>query len=1038
MKEHTGKDFYSNIPIIDNRTKTQLVEQMKKMAPSYAPEWRLSPDNPDLGTALALLFAHLLEGNIKRINQVPYKSFLTFLNHFNVALAPAMPALAYLTFKLAEGTPQSVFVDKGIQAAASAAGEAEPVLFETVQPVLLTTAKLTDVISIHPKQDRIVIISENGQIIDHSGKGAALFGAEGQNIQEHVLYIRHDFLFLLQEPAFIELTLLHSQNMSAAEEAVRWMTDLKQTAWEYWTGEEWRCFDRVYGKGSIIRLMKLSRYAVRPVECHGTLGYWLRCRVRDDGQQKAAPLLGKVQFERLLLKSEYAAAAERSGLKADRLFFNDVQLVEENSYYPFGQIFAPYGLFYIASEEAFSKRAATITIKFEAELVPHRLLPDHPKPIQWKPIMRREMVDAQDIPDIVTIATLQWEYWNGRSWAILPVPAESRTFFSLVWDGRITCELSYSCPEDMAKIIVNAEENYWVRARILQITNAYSSNAVYYSPHIQNLRIRYGYEQPIHSPQQLLTYNNLELLDRTHEVQSGGMPIRPFIALEGQSPALWFGFDAPPERGPIHLYAEVAAAKANGQSNAFMEWQYLRKTGSHSTWTTLPVADDTNGFTKSGTIQFAGPIDFARNLYYGKDGYWLRAVNRDERFNKSIVQNSPRIRELLLNTTLAVQQHTIVGELPRQLEQVDNGFGQPHAYYALSQSPVLKEEVWVDETDALLPGELAQLQQSGFKLEIVEDSEQEVLQVWVQYTPVEQWLHSSPQDRHYRIDRATGRITFGNGQSGKALPASGSDIVRVTYSCGGGARGNVGAHSIQTLQSAIAFVERVTNRYAAAGGCDAGTMAEAAERGAKRFVHRHRAVTARDYEWLAREAHSNVAKVKCLPNMNMLLEKELGAISMVILPKSGLGSHVHFQEIKRAVESSLLGKASAGTAFPGKLHVMEPAVLEIGVNAVVWVRSMEQLVLVENELLRKLNQFLHPITGGPDGNGWSIGQRIHSSMFYALMKSVSAVVHIPQLALDVYKVEHGERQEWNPDRLDQLPHSIVAAGKHRIMVELHK
>lgn len=1039
MKERTDKGFYSNIPIIDNRTKTQLMEQMKKMSPSYAPEWRFSPDNPDLGTALALLFAHLLEGNIKRLNQVPYKSFITFLNHFNVALAPAMPALAYLTFKLAEGTPHSIFVDKGVQAAASHADEAESVLFETVQPVLLTTAKLTDVISVSPKQDRIVMIGDNGLLKEHDGRGIALFGLEGQNMQEHVLYIRHDFLFLLHGPSFIELTLLHSQHGSAADEAAGWMTDLKQVAWEYWTGEGWQSFDRAYGKGNIIRLVKLSPYAVRQVECHGDYGYFIRCRVLGNEQHKAASLLGKAQFERMLVKSEYAAASERSGLVPDRLYFNDVQLIADNSYYPFGQIFAPYGLFYIASEEAFSKRSATINIKFDAELVPHRMIPEHPKPIQWKPIMRREIVDAQDIPDMVTIATLQWEYWNGRSWAILPVTPESRTLFQTVWEGRMVFEVSYCCPDDIAKIIVNAEENYWIRARILQITNAYSSNAVYYSPHIQNLHIRYGYEKPVHSPEQLLAYNNLELLDRTHEVQAGGMPIRPFTALEGQAPAVWLGFDTPPERGPIHLYADIAASRSVGQNPPLMEWQYLRRTGSHSVWTALPVADDTNGFTKSGTIQFAGPADFARTMHYGKQCYWLRAINRDERFNAvSSAAVSPRIRELLLNTTLAVQQNTIVNEFPRQLEQQEDMSGQPNAHYVLSQTPVLREEVWVDETEALLPGELAQLQQSGLKLDIIEDSEQEAMRVWVQYTPALQWLHSAPSDRHYRIDRATGRITFGNGQSGKALPASGNDIVRVTYACGGGEKGNVPAHSIQTLQSSIAFVEKVTNHYPAAGGCDAGTLEEASERGAKRFVHRHRAVTAQDYEWLAREAHSNVAKVKCLPNVNRLLNKEAGAVSIVILPKSGMGSDVQFQEIQRAVETSLIAKASAGTAFPGKLHVIRPAILEIGVCATVWVRSMEQLVPVENELLRKLDQFLHPITGGADGKGWGIGERIHSSMFYALMKSLSAVVHIPQLALDVYKVEDGERQEWNPDRMDQLPNSVVTAGKHRLIVELHR
>lgn len=59
-------------------------------------------------------------------------------------------------------------------------------------------------------------------------------------------------------------------------------------------------------------------------------------------------------------------------------------------------------------------------------------------------------------------------------------------------------------------------------------------------------------------------------------------------------------------------------------------------------------------------------------------------------------------------------------------------------------------------------------------------------------------------------------------------------------------------------------------------------------------------------------------------------------------------------------------------------------------------------------------------------------------MFYALMKSVGPVVHIPQLLLESYKNENGERSEWNPERIGELPHSIVMSGQHRLTIEIHQ
>ena len=59
---------------------------------------------------------------------------------------------------------------------------------------------------------------------------------------------------------------------------------------------------------------------------------------------------------------------------------------------------------------------------------------------------------------------------------------------------------------------------------------------------------------------------------------------------------------------------------------------------------------------------------------------------------------------------------------------------------------------------------------------------------------VEEWIEvpslaeSGPEDRHFTLDRESGRVTFGDGVHGRR-PAEGS-LVEATYRCGSGRSGN--------------------------------------------------------------------------------------------------------------------------------------------------------------------------------------------------------------------------------------------------------
>ncbi len=1040
VNHSSGGDYRDGSPPVDQRQTAALIEQMKRLAPYYTPEWRFRPEDPDPGTALFLMFSKLLEGNIRRLNQVPYKSFLTFLNRFDVSVLPARSALAQIQFVPTERAGEPIYVPPGTQLSAVVPGEPDPIIFETARSLLVTTAKLMDLFSVSPKRDSIIRLAGGNKKIEpgESGRGVEFFGREGTNEQEHVVYFKHDYLFLLKSPAYIEINVKNTRNEFFVREAVRWLSDREAVEWEYFSEGAWTPFDRVSGSSPVLRLVKRKRKPITTTELFGEDGYWIRCRARSLHESEGTPQLGSVQIDMLTMKSDFLPVKPGDGIVPDRLYFNDIQ-VEPDEFQPFGDFFAPYGLFYVAGKETLSKRGSNIKLQFRLNYRLHRLLPDKPPQINWKPIMKREEVDKTEIPDPVSIARVLWEYWNGRAWVRLPVSAEAQRMFHKPYEGTQPREIEFKCPEDLEETVVNAESNYWIRGRIVSVENAYSPNAVYYSPNIERLRMQFQYDEPEIAPQRMIVRNNLTDVDRTRDVQTGGFSFRPFEKLEGSQPALCFGFDTPPERGPISLYFSLRGRRTAAQDVPPIEWEYLKRLGGSYTWAPLAAADETAGFTISGAVQFAGAPDFASAHLFGVQRYWIRAVNRDGRLDDPERRElAPRALKLMTNTVLAVQQETLRAELPRREELYDNLEERTAVQYVLANQPVLTEEVWVNETGYMSEEEALRLKQSGHGIETVADDSGELMSVWVMYAPVDHFLLSGPFDRHYTIDRMTGRLSFGNGQQGKKPPRLGEDDVRVHYAYGGGKHGNVPAGTITSLQSSVAFIDGVLNPEPAAGGCDAGTVEEAVVRGPKLFKHRYRAVTEEDFEWLTREAHPNVAKVKCLANLNVKLEAEPGAVSIVVLPKAGVGDGAHFQEMKRQVEKELMRQAASNVSFPGSIQVIAPAVLEIGIQATLWVSNMDEVVPVEREAISKLDVFLDPIRGNTDGKGWEIGQHVHRSMFYSLLKSVGPVQHIPQLSLNVYKLDNGDRVEWNPNRIHEVIHGIVVPGLHRIVVEVNK
>ena len=133
-------------PNLDDRTWQVLVDQMRALIPRYAPGW--TDHNPsDLGVTLIELFAWLTEGVVYRLNQVPDKNYVAFLNLLGITRDPPTPAHTYLTF-----TPSAGAVDlaAGAQVSTPAKEGQAGIVFETDEPVRLVPVALDTAVQIGP------------------------------------------------------------------------------------------------------------------------------------------------------------------------------------------------------------------------------------------------------------------------------------------------------------------------------------------------------------------------------------------------------------------------------------------------------------------------------------------------------------------------------------------------------------------------------------------------------------------------------------------------------------------------------------------------------------------------------------------------------------------------------------------------------------------------------------------------------------------------------------------------------------------------
>jgi predicted phage baseplate assembly protein len=401
---------------------------------------------------------------------------------------------------------------------------------------------------------------------------------------------------------------------------------------------------------------------------------------------------------------------------------------------------------------------------------------------------------------------------------------------------------------------------------------------------------------------------------------------------------------------------------------ATVTWQFWHVNGE---WRAVDlVRDDTRAFTRSGRVEFNGPGAEAGTTDLGLDAgdlYWVRAL-----LERSSYELAPKLSSVLTNTVPATQAQTVRDEV------VGSADGSVSQQLFLRNTPVVAGSLQLEVDEGL-----------GFT-------------VWEE---VDDFFASGPDDDHYTLNRTTGQITFGDGKHGRipvvANNRIGGNVVARVYRYGGGKRGNVGAGKVTEMQAAVPFVEKATNRLPALLGADEETLAAAKLRAPQELQSKGRAVTAADFEAIAKETPgANVKRAKPLPLVHPKFPDTFvpGVVTVIVVPETDAPNPMPNETTLQAVCAYL----NAHRLLTTELYVAPPHYRKVRIEADVVVAPAFDLAAVKADLVQRLNAYLNPLTGGKTREGWDFGGDVYFSDIAQLIVTAPGVDRLDPNALLIW------------------------------------
>jgi hypothetical protein len=424
------------------------------------------------------------------------------------------------------------------------------------------------------------------------------------------------------------------------------------------------------------------------------------------------------------------------------------------------------------------------------------------------------------------------------------------------------------------------------------------------------------------------------------------------------------------------------------------------------------ITDETSGLVQSGVVTLGLPDTWNPGIPPGAADtvplLWIRL---------QILYGSYPEPPVLLSVQGNVVRATALQTFTNEVLMPVPGPNNAPAVMRLSQTPVFPGSLSLEVDDtadisfSTVPTDAAALPPGSIWKEVDDLSE------------------FGPDDKVYVLDSATGFVSFGDGIHGMRLPPGFRNVIAQKYQKGGGLAGAVAAGQINNAINSVPFLSGVTNPWPATGGMDAETQAQALARGPQELRARGRAVAAADYEILALHATgAQVARAHAVPGFHPSFPgiPIPGVVCVFVIPlESGAGAPTPNEDTLRAVSTYL-----SSTLAPAGVEVVAAAPLFHTVRVQVSVvidPSVSRAQAVQN-VVAVLNQYMDPVTGGDDGQGWAFGGTLSNVAFVRKLLAIPGVTAVPTLSFTV----DGIRSKRCADAAISA-NSLVWPGQHQVL-----
>jgi len=431
-----------------------------------------------------------------------------------------------------------------------------------------------------------------------------------------------------------------------------------------------------------------------------------------------------------------------------------------------------------------------------------------------------------------------------------------------------------------------------------------------------------------------------------------------------------------------------------------------------------PIIDGTNGLKQNGDLLFTVPNDWSAqsptsdwpsasvvpdsagvDAYQGPPLFWIGLTIRNTAINQAPQLGIQRIG---FNSVIAHNALTAAGETLSDLQGGLVSTGAKNQVFSAKFAPFYRRE----DTDT--PYDHVVVQVGG-----------------VTWTQVDRFLPGPANV--YRIDPVAAQIVFGDYDAaahtgGGSIPAAGVAITATYRYVAGDTGGNVGAGAIAAMARAIPNITGVTNLSAAFGAVDQEAIDDTKRRGPQLLRVRNRAVSAEDYEALAREASSDVKITRALgPRLHDpseppgsggtgspwtfgAIDRSRGNVSVVIVPDYGTSVDLPqpSKDLLMVVQSYLDARRTLTT----NLAVIGPRYLPITVtvSVVTFQKAINLGLVAPGQLVAQLtdaiHRFFHPVHGGAGGTGWQVGQQVFVSDVFAAIAPPTMLGYISSIVIN--------------------------------------